>query len=37
MLPPSLYVEVRHTAQEMNVSMNELVLQAIRRYLGEHK
>lgn len=37
MLPPSLYVEVRHTAQEMNVSMNELVLQAIRRYLREHK
>lgn len=37
MLPPSLYVEVRHTAQEMNVSMNELVLQAIRGYLREHK
>lgn len=37
MLPPSLYVEVRHTAQEMNISMNELVLQAIRGYLREHK
>lgn len=37
MLPPSLYVDVRHTAQEMNISMNELVLQAIRKYLREHK
>lgn len=33
MLPPSLYVEVRRTAQEMDVSMNELVLQAIHGYL----
>lgn len=37
MLPPSLYVEVRSAAQEMDVSMNELVLQAIHGYLREHR
>lgn len=37
MLPPSLYVEVRRTAQEMDVSMNELVLQAIHGYLREQR
>lgn len=37
MLPPSLYVEVRRTAQEMGISMNELVLQAIHGYLREQR
>lgn len=37
MLPPSLYAEVRRTAQSMDVSMNELVLQAIHEYLRKNR
>lgn len=37
MMPPSLYVEVRRTAQSMDVSMNELVLQAIHEYLRKNR